>query len=82
MFGKLHAVLLFHRIQDRYFQDVTLNENWNNCMDGNGQSLARCIYNCEDDESCETDCVRQFKVKTDDCPCEVRKELCHNSNPK
>ena len=51
-------------------------------MDGNGQSLARCIYNCEDDESCETDCVRQFKVKTDDCPCEVRKELCHNSNPK
>ena len=50
-------------------------------MDGNGQSLARCIYNCEDDESCETDCVRQFKVKTDDCPCEVRKELCHNLWP-
>ena len=40
-------------------------------MDTNGQSLARCIYNCGDDESCETDCVQQFKAKTDDCPCEV-----------
>ena len=42
-------------------------------MDTNGQSLARCIYNCEDDGSCETECVMQFKAKTDDCPCEVRK---------
>ena len=54
-----------------YFQDVTQNENWNACLDLNGQSLARCIYNCEDDESCEADCVGQFKVKTSDCPCEV-----------
>ena len=53
------------------FQDVTQNENWNNCLDTNGQSLARCIYNCKDDESCEADCVGQFKVKTSDCPCEV-----------
>ena len=56
-----------------YFQDVTQNENWNNCLDTNGQSLARCIYNCKDDESCEAKCVGQFKVKTDDCPCEVSK---------
>ena len=54
-----------------HFQDVTQNENWNNCLDINGQSLARCIYNCKNDESCETDCVGRFKLKTDDCPCEV-----------
>ena len=59
---------------DLYFQDVTQNENWNNCLDTNGQSLARCIYNCKDDESCEADCVGQFKVKTDDCPCEVSRQ--------
>ena len=54
-----------------YFQDVTQNEDWNNCLDTNGQSLARCIYDCKDDDSCETDCVGKFKVNTDDCPCEV-----------
>ena len=52
----------------------TQNENWNNCLDINGQSLARCIYNCKDDESYEADCVGQFKLKTEDCPCEVSKQ--------
>ena len=54
-----------------HFQDVTQNSNWNNCLDTNGQSLARCIYNCNDDAACEADCVDQFKTKTEDCPCEV-----------
>ena len=52
-------------------QDVTKNENWNSCLDMKGKSLARCIYDCKDDAACETDCVGQFKVQTDDCPCEV-----------
>ena len=34
-------------------------------------SLARCIYNCEDNGDCENDCVAQFKGRTADCPCEV-----------
>ena len=55
-----------------YFQDVTKNENWNKCLDTNGQRLGRCIYDCKDDEWCEADCVWEFKVETDDCPCEVR----------
>ena len=53
------------------FQDVFKNDDWNDCFNINGQSLAYCIYNCKDDELCEADCVEQFKVKNDDCPCEV-----------
>ena len=34
-------------------------------------SLARCIYNCEDNDDCENECVAQFKGHTADCPCEV-----------
>ena len=55
------------------FQDVTENVNWNKCLDVNGMSLARCIYSCEDNGDCEDACVQQFKTRTDDCPCEVRK---------
>ena len=63
-----------------HFQDVTHNENWNNCLDINGQSLARCIYNCKNGESCETDCVGRFKLKTDDCPCEVNSAIDQGSS--
>ena len=54
-----------------FFQDVTQNANWNKCLDVNGMSLARCIYNCEDNGDCEDACVAQFKGRTQDCPCEV-----------
>ena len=40
-------------------------------MDVNGMSLARCIYNCEENGDCENECVAQFKGHTADCPCEV-----------
>ena len=53
------------------FQDVTENSNWNKCLDVNGMSLARCIYNCADNGDCEDACVEQFKIRTEDCPCEV-----------
>ena len=36
-------------------------------------SLARCIYNCDDNGDCENDCVSHFKDHTADCPCEVSK---------
>ena len=52
-------------------QDVTENPNWNKCLDVNGASLARCIYNCGDNGDCEAACVDEFKIRTDDCPCEV-----------
>ena len=34
-------------------------------------SLARCIYNCDDNGECENECVSQFKGRTSNCPCEV-----------
>ena len=34
-------------------------------------SLARCIYNCDDNSDCENECVSQFKGRTSNCPCEV-----------
>ena len=53
------------------FQDVTENANWNKCIDDNGASLARCIYHCNNDSNCEASCIEQFKIRTNDCPCEV-----------
>ena len=58
-----------------FFQDVTENVNWKRCLDMNGNTLAICIYNCEDNSDCENNCVSQFKDSTADCPCEVRKIL-------
>ena len=62
---------LFQNHLNSPFQDVTENSNWNKCLDVNGMSLARCIYNCEDNGDCEGACVAQFKGNTADCPCEV-----------
>ena len=53
------------------YQDITENADWNKCLDVNGMSLARCIYHCEDNGDCESDCVAQFKGRTANCPCEV-----------
>ena len=57
------------------FQDVNENANWNQCLDVNGASLARCIYNCNDNGDCEDECVSQFKGRTQDCPCEVSRVI-------
>ena len=54
-----------------FIQNVEENPNWNKCLDQNGMSLARCIYSCEDNSDCEAACVDQFKIRTEDCPCEV-----------
>ena len=62
---------LYSLLVKNVFQDVTANEDWNQCLDSNGMSLARCIYNCGDNSDCEIDCVANFKTKTLDCPCEV-----------
>ena len=50
---------------------VTENANWKKCFNINGNFLAVCIYNCEDNGDCEKACISQFKQDTADCPCEV-----------
>ena len=72
MLGKFLKIFLAENSTTE-FQDVNENADWNKCLDINGMSLARCIYNCEDNADCETDCVAQFKGRTANCPCEVGK---------
>ena len=33
-------------------------------------SLGRCIYECQNHELCEFQCLEQFKLRQTDCPCE------------
>ena len=50
---------------------VEQNEDWNRCIDDNSLTLGRCVYNCQNNEQCEDDCVARFKTRQLDCPCEV-----------
>ena len=74
MLGKFHSIISDTDLTV-VFQDVTENVNWNQCLDINGASLARCIYNCNKNGDCEDACVAQFKGRTADCPCEVGRIL-------
>ena len=47
------------------------NLEWNKCIDANGIAMGRCVRACDGDESCELDCLTDFKSKQLDCPCEV-----------
>ena len=46
-------------------------DDWNRCIDSNGISLGRCIYDCKNDQDCEMECLADFKSMQDKCPCEV-----------
>ena len=46
------------------------NPEWNSCIDSNSIKLGRCMYDCNDDLECETDCTQQFKSRQQNCPCE------------
>ena len=50
---------------------VEQNEDWNRCIDDNSLTLGRCVYNCQDSDQCENDCLVRFKTRQLDCPCEV-----------
>ena len=50
---------------------VEENQDWNRCIDDNSLTLGRCVYNCENNEQCENDCLARFKTRQLDCPCEV-----------
>ena len=50
---------------------VEENQDWNRCIDDNSLTLGRCVYNCQNNEQCEDDCLARFKTRQMDCPCEV-----------
>ena len=53
------------------FKDLETNQDWNIRIDENGATLGRCVYACDGNESCETDCLDSFKIRQTNCPCEV-----------
>ena len=40
------------------------------CIDDNGAVLGRCVHACNGAEDCETECLRTFKARQNNCPCE------------
>ena len=40
-------------------------------MSKTSKTLGQCILDCQNDNSCETDCVSAFKDEHSECPCQV-----------
>ena len=68
---KLHHDIIWFELPETVFiQDVETNFDWNICIDDNGAVLGRCVHACNGAEECETECLRTFKVRQSNCPCE------------
>ena len=72
MFGECSKIDLGKIL--KFVQDKNQNDDWNECIDGNGMSLGRCVNQCDENADCEQDCLNQFKMKQRSCPCEVSHE--------
>ena len=53
-----------------YFQNYEDSTDWQTCTQSQCPDLTNCIMSCDDD-LCILDCVRVFKEKQVNCPCEV-----------
>ena len=53
------------------FQDNSNNDNLEACLSKTSKTLGQCILDCNNDSSCETDCVSTFKDEHSECPCQV-----------
>ena len=58
-------------IKSIVFQDNSNDDNLDACLNKNSMTLGQCILDCNDDSSCETDCVSAFKDEHLECPCQV-----------
>ena len=47
------------------------NANWNACLDDNSSQVGRCLYACNGDTICESNCNDEFRERQMECPCEV-----------
>ena len=46
-------------------------DNQDACLSETSKTLGQCILDCNDDSSCETECVSAFKDEHSECPCQV-----------
>ena len=46
-------------------------DNQDACLSKTSKTLGQCILDCNDNNSCETDCVTAFKDEHSECPCQV-----------
>ena len=53
------------------FQDESNEDNFEACFSKTSKTLGQCILDCNNDSSCETDCVSTFKDEHSECPCQV-----------
>ena len=56
-----------------FIQNVETNMDWNMCIDNNGSILGRCVHACNGKETCEMECLKSFKDRQTNCPCEVNR---------
>ena len=47
-------------------------DNLQQCKKEKSIDLGQCIIDCKNDQSCEQSCVNLFKVRYDECPCQVK----------
>ena len=49
------------------------------CVKTNSVIAGNCVLKCGGDSSCESDCIRDFRSRNEDCPCEVFKYRQYNN---
>ena len=47
------------------------DENLKTCIGQNSIELGQCILDCDENETCEADCIKEFKNHHKNCPCQV-----------
>ena len=47
------------------------DENLKTCIGQNSIELGQCILDCDENETCEAGCIKNFKNHHKNCPCEV-----------
>ena len=52
-------------------KDDLNDDNLDACFNKTSRSLGQCILDCNNDSSCETNCVSAFKDEHLECPCQV-----------
>ena len=58
------------------------NENWKKCLEENSLEVGRCLYGCQGNTDCESDCNDDFRARQLECPCEVRFSIVNASISK